>query len=133
MIVTLAPNGCLLDQLKKNRENPYYNVWKKEMNFTLQHKVKIARDVARGMLHLASKRVQDPITNSKKLNIYFLEDYLIPIWLLFLSVFIVTLQQETCFLARRMLPWFPTSACHVMCTKVVNTKVHPGYVQYSRV
>ena len=66
MIVTLAPNGCLLDQLKKNRENPYYNVSKKEINFTPQDKVKIARDVARGMLHLASKKVQDPITNSKK-------------------------------------------------------------------
>ena len=125
MIVTLAPNGCLLDQLKKNRENPYYNVWKKEINFTPQDKVKIARDVARGMLHLASKKVQDPITNSKK---YLLSRGLFDfIWLLFLSVFIVTLQQETCFLARRMLPWFPTSACHVMCTKVVNTKVHPGY------
>ena len=131
MIVTLAPNGCLLDQLKKNRENPYYNVSKKEINFTPQDKVKIARDVARGMLHLASKKVQDPITNSKK---YLLSRGLFDfIWLLFLSVFIVTLQQETCFLARRMLPWFPTSACHVMCTKVVNTKVHPGYGQYSRV
>ena len=131
MIVTLAPNGCLLDQLKKNRENPYYNVSKKEINFTPQDKVKIARDVARGMLHLASKKVQDPITNSKK---YLLSRGLFDfIWLLFLSVFIVTLQQETCFLARRMLPWFPTSACHVMCTKVMNTKVHPGYGQYSRV
>ena len=131
MIVTLAPNGCLLDQLKKNRENPYYNVSKNEINFTPQDKVKIARDVARGMLHLASKKVQDPITNSEK---YLLSRGLFDfIWLLFLSVFIVTLQQETCFLARRMLPWFPTSACHVMCTKVVNTKVHPGYGQYSRV
>ena len=131
MIVTLAPNGCLLDQLKKNRENPYYNVSKKEINFTPQDKVKIARDVARGMLHLGSKKVQDPITNSEK---YLLSRGLFDfIWLLFLSVFIVTLQQETCFLARRMLPWFPTSACHVMCTKVVNTKVHPGYEQYSRV
>ena len=131
MIVTLAPNGCLLDQLKKNRENPYYNVSKKEMNFTPQDKVKIARDVARGMLHLASKKVQDPITNSKK---YLLSRGLFDfIWLLFLSVFIVTLQQETCFLAKRMLPWFPTSVCHVMFTKVVNTKVHPGYIQYSRV
>ena len=131
MIVTLAPNGCLLDQLKKNRENPYYNVSKKEINFTPQDKVKIARDVARGMLHLASKKVQDPITNSKK---YLLSRGLFDfIWLLFLSVFIVTLQQETCFLAKRMLPWFPTSVCHVMFTKVVNTKVHPGYIQYSRV
>ena len=130
MIVTLAPNGCLLDQLKKNRENPYYNVSKKEINFTPQDKVKIARDVARGMLHLASKKVQDPITNSKK---YLLSRGLFDfIWLLFLSVFIVTLQQETCFLARRMLPWFPTSACHVMFMKLVNTKVHPGYGQYSR-
>ena len=131
MIVTFAPNGCLLDQLKKNRENPYYNVSKKEINFTPQDKVKIARDVARGMLHLASKKVQDPITNSKK---YLLSRGLFDfIWLLFLSVFIVTLQQETCFLARRMLPWFPTSACHVMFMKLVNTKVHPGYGQYSRI
>nr|XP_058964172.1 uncharacterized protein LOC131790911 isoform X2 [Pocillopora verrucosa] len=56
MIVTLAPNGCLLHQLKKNRENPYDSVSKKEMNFTPEDKVKIARDVARGMLHLASKK-----------------------------------------------------------------------------
>ncbi|CAH3162159.1 unnamed protein product [Pocillopora meandrina] len=56
VIVTLAPNGCLLDQLKKNRENSYYNVRKNEMIFTPQHKVKIARDVACGMLHLASKK-----------------------------------------------------------------------------
>ena len=113
VIVTLAPNGCLLDQLKKNRENPYNNVRKNEMIFTPQHKVKIARDVACGMLHLASKKVRGTIKNSGKC-FYFLEDYLILIWLLFLSVFIVTLQQETCFLARRMLPWFPTSACHVI-------------------
>ena len=45
----------------------------------------------------------------------------------FSSVFIVILQQETCFLARTMLPWFLTSACHVTSTKVVNMKLHPGY------
>ena len=66
MIVTLAPNGCLLDQLKKRSENPYYNVRREAMKFTPQDKMKIARDVACGMLHLASKKVQDPIKNSEK-------------------------------------------------------------------
>ena len=127
MIVRLAPNGCLLDQLKRNRENPYYDVSKKQINFTPQDKVEVARDVARGMLHLASKKVRDTVTNSEK---YLLSRELFNfISLLFLSVFIVTLQQETCFLTRRMLPWFPTLACHVMCTKVENTKVQPGYGQ----
>ena len=37
------------------------------------------------------------------------------------------LQQEMCFSARIMLPWFLILACHVMCTKVVNTRIHPGY------
>ena len=62
MIVTLAPNGCLLDQLKKKSENPYYNG--NEVHAPRQ--MKIARDVVSGMLHLASKKVQDPITNSEK-------------------------------------------------------------------
>ncbi|PFX11772.1 Tyrosine-protein kinase transmembrane receptor ROR2 [Stylophora pistillata] len=56
VIIRLAPNGCLLDQLKRNRENPYYDVSKKQINFTPQDKVEVARDVARGMLHLASKK-----------------------------------------------------------------------------
>ena len=62
MIVTLAPNGCLLDQLKKRSENPYYNVRKEAMKFTPQDKMKIAC----GMLHLARRKVQDPIKNSEK-------------------------------------------------------------------
>ena len=57
MIVRLAQNGCLLHRLKKNRENPYINVTEKNVNFTNVDKVKIARDVASGMLHLASKKV----------------------------------------------------------------------------
>ena len=36
---------------------------------------------------------------------------------LFCSAFIVTLQRETCYLTKTSLPWFQTSACHVMCTK----------------
>ena len=56
--------------------------------------------------------------NLKEANDFFLS---------FSSVFIATLQQETCFLVRTMLPWFLTSACHVMSTKVVNMKIHPGY------
>ena len=36
------------------------------MKLTPQDKMKIARDVACGMLHLASKKVQDPIKNSEK-------------------------------------------------------------------
>ena len=43
------------------------------------------------------------------------------------SAFIVILQQGMCFLARIMLPWFPTSACHAMCTKAVNMKQYQGY------
>ena len=82
MIVTLAPNGCLLDQLKKNRENPYYNVRKNEMIFTPQHKVKIARDVACRMLHLANKKVRDTIKNSEK---YFLSRGLFDSYLASLS------------------------------------------------
>ncbi|XP_022787755.1 angiopoietin-1 receptor-like [Stylophora pistillata] len=56
VIVRLAPNGSLLDQLKRNRVNPYYNVTDKQINFTPQDKVKIARDVACGMLHLSNKK-----------------------------------------------------------------------------
>ena len=56
MVVRLAEKGCLLDHLKKNRENPYVNV--QENNFTHIDKMRIARDVAKGMLHLATKKVQ---------------------------------------------------------------------------
>ena len=47
------------------------------------------------------------------------------------SAFIVILQHGTCYLARTMLPWFLTSACHVMCTKVENTKVQARYEKHS--
>ena len=53
----LAENGCLLDRLKENRANPYVNVGNKKATFTETDKVKIARDVANGMLHLSSKVV----------------------------------------------------------------------------
>ncbi|XP_022787743.1 uncharacterized protein LOC111327749 isoform X2 [Stylophora pistillata] len=56
VIVRLAPNGCLLDQLKKNRENPYEDKMKRQIGFTRVDKLKIARDVACGMSHLASKK-----------------------------------------------------------------------------
>ncbi|PFX27301.1 Tyrosine-protein kinase transmembrane receptor ROR1 [Stylophora pistillata] len=56
VIVSLAPNGCLLNELKKNRENPYYNDMRKPVGFTRVDKVKIARDVACGMSYLASKK-----------------------------------------------------------------------------
>ena len=57
VIVSLAPNGCLLNELKKNRENPYYNDMRETVGFTRVDKVKIARDVACGMSYLASKKV----------------------------------------------------------------------------
>ncbi|XP_022787750.1 tyrosine-protein kinase receptor Tie-2-like [Stylophora pistillata] len=56
VIVSLAPNGCLLNELKKNRENPYYNDMRETVGFTRVDKVKIARDVACGMSYLASKK-----------------------------------------------------------------------------
>ena len=58
MVVRLAENGCLLNHLKKNRENPYINVENKQVHFTRLDKLKIARDVANGMLHLSSKVVR---------------------------------------------------------------------------
>lgn len=61
VIVRLAPNGCLLNQLK-NRENPYEDDTERQVGFTRVDKVRIARDVACGMSHLASKKVV------KKLN-----------------------------------------------------------------
>ena len=57
VIVSLAPNGCLLNELKKNRENPYYNDSITSVGFTRVDKLKITRDVACGMSHLASKKV----------------------------------------------------------------------------
>ncbi|CAH3162251.1 unnamed protein product [Pocillopora meandrina] len=55
VIVRLAPNGCLLNQLK-NRENPYEDDTERQVGFTRVDKVRIARDVACGMSHLASKK-----------------------------------------------------------------------------
>ena len=58
MVVSLAVNGCLLDHLRKNRENPYINVEAKHaVRFTPIEKIRIARDVANGMSHLSSKLV----------------------------------------------------------------------------
>ena len=56
-MVRLAVNGSLLQFLTKNRENPYINVEQKQVPFTHIDKVKIARDTAKGMLHLANKKV----------------------------------------------------------------------------
>ncbi|KAL9962082.1 hypothetical protein ACROYT_G031152 [Oculina patagonica] len=56
VVVRLAENGCLLNQLKKNRENPYYNVAEKNVHFSHIDKTRIARDVANGMLHLSNKK-----------------------------------------------------------------------------
>ena len=57
MVVRLAENGCLLNELRKRRENPYYNVTKKNEHFSLYDKTSIERDVANGMLHLSNKKV----------------------------------------------------------------------------
>lgn len=58
VVVRLAENGCLLSHLKKSRENSYINVQAKNaVHFTPVDRIKIARDVACGMLHLASKVV----------------------------------------------------------------------------
>jgi len=56
VVVRLAENGCLLHQLKKNREVPYVNVEKKNVYFSDIDKTRIARDVASGMLHLSNKK-----------------------------------------------------------------------------
>ena len=61
-------------------------------------------------------------------KVYF-EDSLLS--LIFRSVSIVTLLHEMYFLAKTMLLWFLTLDCHVMFTKVVNTKVHLGYEKNS--
>ena len=58
MVVRLAENGCLLSHLKKSRDNAYINVQaKKVVHFTPIDRIKFARDVACGMVHLASKVV----------------------------------------------------------------------------
>ena len=57
MVVRLAQNGCLLNHLKKNRENPYVNVTGTKIHFTDIDRLRIARDVANGMLHLSHKKV----------------------------------------------------------------------------
>lgn len=54
----MAENGCLLHQLKKNRENSYINVQEKNEYFSHIDKTRIARDVASGMLHLSNKKVK---------------------------------------------------------------------------
>ena len=58
MIVSLAQNGCLLNHLKKNRENPYVNVKERQLHFSDIDRLRIARDVADGMLHLSNKKVK---------------------------------------------------------------------------
>ena len=58
VVVRLAENGCLLSHLKKSRDNAYINVQaKKVVHFTPIDRIKFARDVACGMVHLASKVV----------------------------------------------------------------------------
>ncbi|KAJ7382832.1 hypothetical protein OS493_032467 [Desmophyllum pertusum] len=56
VVVRLAVNGCLLQHLKETRENPYLNVAQKQVHFTHMDKARIGRDIANGMLHLASKK-----------------------------------------------------------------------------
>ena len=56
MVVRLAENGCLLAHLKKNRQNPYVNVNRQDSSQI--DKIRIARDIANGMLHLATKKVR---------------------------------------------------------------------------
>lgn len=53
----MAENGCLLTHLKKTRKNPY--VGDTTLDCSQIDKIRIARDVANGMLHLATKRVGD--------------------------------------------------------------------------
>lgn len=57
MVVRLAQNGCLLNYLRKYREDPYVNVKEKRGHFTRVDKLRIARDIANGMLHLSNKKV----------------------------------------------------------------------------
>ena len=68
VVVRLAENGCLLTHLKKNRKNS--NVDDTTPDFSQIDKTRIARDVANGMLHLATKKVGDiqRITEAIKKN-----------------------------------------------------------------
>ena len=59
MVVRLAENGCLLNFLQKSRDNPYVNVNQPEICFTRDDRIRIARDVANGMLHLSNKKVRN--------------------------------------------------------------------------
>lgn len=54
VVVRLAENGCLLAHLKKNRQNPYVNDSCQDSSQI--DKIRIARDIANGMLHLATKK-----------------------------------------------------------------------------
>ena len=65
MVVRLAENGCLLNRLQKNRENPYINVKENEIHFAINDRVRIARDIANGMLHLSNKKVNSNRKTSK--------------------------------------------------------------------
>ncbi|KAL9962079.1 hypothetical protein ACROYT_G031149 [Oculina patagonica] len=56
VVVRLAENGCLLNQLKKSKENQYYNDAENIVHFSQIDKTRIARDVASGMLHLSNKK-----------------------------------------------------------------------------
>lgn len=61
VVVSLAQNGCLLNHLQKSREHRYINVEKpvREINFDVNERVRIARDIANGMLHLSNKKVNN--------------------------------------------------------------------------
>lgn len=61
MVVRLAENGCLLAHLKKNRQNPYVN--DSCQDSSQMDKIRIARDIANGMLHLATKKVREANSN----------------------------------------------------------------------
>ena len=56
MVVRLAENGCLLAHLRKNRTNPYVD--DNCQDSSQIDKIRIARDIANGMLHLATKKVR---------------------------------------------------------------------------
>ena len=54
IVVRLAENGNLEEYLRRNQGNP----------ISTKDKIKIARDVANGMLHLSSKRVFFSLNNN---------------------------------------------------------------------
>ena len=58
MVLRLAENGCLLKFLQKSRDNSHVNVNQPEICFTRGERIRIARDIANGMLHLSNKRVR---------------------------------------------------------------------------